>query len=294
MEEQIYGIIYHMKFPNGSYIGQTIQGINARFNQHLKDTRNKSTLPVHNALRKYYNKDQTKNKVEINVIDTAFSFEELNILEKKYIIQYNTYNINNPNGGYNMTTGGDGCEGYKFTEEQKEACKKREEKRKVERPELAINHSKIMKQRAIDYPEVGIQHSINMKLLYENNPLKKEDMSKLKKQQYKDNPEMATQQSELKLMQYEDKHAFELIAILRQKSIQQWQDPAKRKKMMDERRNRLSKPFDVFKDGVLIETFDYVPDCALKMFGKKNDSHISAALNGRQEKHKGFEFKYKL
>jgi hypothetical protein len=45
MENKVYGIIYHLSFPNGNYIGQTIQGINKRFKQHLKDTKNGSKLP---------------------------------------------------------------------------------------------------------------------------------------------------------------------------------------------------------------------------------------------------------
>lgn len=39
MENKVYGIIYHLSFPNGNYIGQTIQGIDKCFKQHLKDTK---------------------------------------------------------------------------------------------------------------------------------------------------------------------------------------------------------------------------------------------------------------
>ena len=276
MKESDYGIIYYLSFPNGGYIGQTIQGENIRWKEHLRDTNAGSRLPVHNAIRKYYNIDQTINKVKMIVIDKAYSLEELNNLETKYIIKYNTFNDNgnNPNG-YNMTMGGDGCKGYKFTEEQKENCKKIQQKRKEEHPEIAMNHSKTMKQLAIDNPNIGIQHSIYMKQLYDNNPSKKEDMSKLKKQQNKDNPEMARQQSELKLMRYEDKDADKIIANISKKTTQQWKD------------------FDVYKDGILIDSFDYVPDCAFKLFGTKQDSNISAVLKGRKQIHRGFIFKYK-
>ena len=293
MEMHVYGIIYVIFFPNGCYVGQTIQGEAIRFKEHLRDTRAGSKLPVHNAIRKYYNKDLTKNKVKREVIDNAYSLEELNNLEKKYIIKYNTFNDNgnNPNG-YNLTEGGDGCKGYKFTDEQKEQCRNIQQIRKEERPEIAMNHSKIMKQRAIDHPEIGEQHSIYMQTLYADNPEKKEEMSKIKKTQNKNNPEMARQQSELKLMYYEDKNAIGLIVNLSKKSIQQWQDPEKRKKIMDEKRTRFSKPFDVYKDGILIDSFDYVPDCALKLFGK-NDGGISAVLNDRKKTYKGYVFKYK-
>lgn len=293
METPVYGIIYGLFFPNGCYIGQTIQGEIIRWKEHLRDTNAGSTLPVHNAIRKHYNKDEKKNNVKRIIIDKAYSLEELNNLETKYIIEYNTFNGNNPNG-YNMTMGGDGCKRYKFTEEQKENCRKIQQKRKEEHPEIAINHSIFMKQRAIDNPNIGIQHSIIMKQLYNNNPSKKEDMSDIKKQQYKNNPEMAIRQSEIKLMKFEDKDAVEIIEKIRNKSIQQWQDPEKKRKIMDEKRNRFSKPFNVYKDGILIGSFDYVPDCAFNLFGKKNDSNISAVLAGRKKLHKGYVFEYKL
>ncbi len=137
METPVYGIIYGLFFPNGGYIGQTIQGEIIRWKEHLRDTNAGSTLPVHNAIRKHYNKDETQNNVKRIIIDKAYSLEELNNLETKYIIEYNTFNGNNPKG-YNMTMGGDGCKGYKFTEEQKENCRKIQQKRKEEHPEKQV------------------------------------------------------------------------------------------------------------------------------------------------------------
>lgn len=292
MDKKIYGIIYHLSFPNGNYIGQTIQGFDVRWKEHLRDTKKGSSLPVHNAIRKYYNKDSIKNKVKMNIIDNAYSLEELNELERKYIIEYNTFNNNGKNhNGYNMTLGGDGCKGYKFTDDQKTQCRKIQQKRKEDHPEIAINQSIIMKKYYSDNPEIGKEHGINMKKYYSDNPIKKEEMSKLKIKQNKDNPEMARQQSELKLMFYEDKYAVGIIMNLSKKSKQQWQDPTKKKKIMDEKRSRLTKPFNVYKDGKLIDSFDYVPDCAFKLFGK-NDSNISAVLKGRKKTYKGYYFEY--
>lgn len=296
METLVYGIIYHLSFPNGNYIGQTTQGALFRFKQHLRDVKSYSNLPVHNAIRKYYNEDPQKNKVIMNVIDKAFTLEELNNLEKKYINEYNTFNDNgkNPNG-YNMTLGGDGCKGYKFTEEQKENCRKIQQKRKEDHPEISIKQSIIMKQRAIDNPNIGIQHSINMKQLYQDNPLKKEDMSKLKIQQYKDNPEIGRRQSELMTMRYEDKNASELINEISKKTKKQWENSEQRKKIMDKKRSRFTKPFDVYKDGILIDSFDYIPDCLSELFKiKNNDGNISAVLNGRRKSYRGYEFKYQI
>ena len=57
MEMSIYGIIYGLFFPNGRYIGQTTQGENVRWKEHLRDANAGSKLSVHNAIRKYYNID---------------------------------------------------------------------------------------------------------------------------------------------------------------------------------------------------------------------------------------------
>ena len=293
--EGTYGVIYLLIFPNGKYVGQTIQGLNVRWKGHLRDTKNGSNLPVHNAIRKYYNKDNLTNKVKCEVIGLAYSLEELNNLEKYYIIMYNTFNNsgNNPTG-YNMTEGGDGCKGYKFTKEQKDACVVREEKRKTEHPELAIAHGIYMKQLHIDKPELAIAHGINLKQLYDDEPERRVKMSNIKHAQNENNPEMARQQSELKLMFYEDKFASKLINTLSEKSTQQWQNIECRQKIMDEKRERFSKSFKVYKNGIFIKEFDYVPDCAKELFGTRNGSLISAVLKGRRKSHRGYVFEYAM
>jgi hypothetical protein len=291
----VYGIIYGLFFPHGKYIGQTIQGINIRWREHLRDVKKGSTLPVHNAIRKYYDTDSSISQVEIKQIAEAHSEDELNELEKKYIIEHNTFNNKNKNpNGYNLTIGGDGCTGYKFTEAQKEVCKQREIRRKIEHPEIALNHSKCMKQLHLNNPSLAKQQSVRLKQLYSDNPSKKEDMSTLKKQQYRDNPDLAKQQSELKNMMYEDKFASNVVAEIRSKSLIQWKDPEKRKKLMDEKRARFTREFDVYKDEILIGRFDYVPDCALKLFGNNKDAtNISAVLKGKRKICKGYVFTYK-
>lgn len=211
-----YGIIYHLKFPNGNYIGQTIQGVNVRWKEHLRDTKSGSSLPVHNAIRKYYSKNTEETKVYIEIIDYAYSFEDLNELEKKYILQYNSFKGNNSEGGYNLTIGGEGVKGHSWTEEQRTNFKIVQQKRNEERPDIAINHSKLMKQRFIDNPELGKTHSVKMTNLYLDKPDKKEKMSKIKIKQNEENPEMAKRQSELKLMRYEDKNGDELKEKIRQ------------------------------------------------------------------------------
>jgi hypothetical protein len=280
-------IIYRYLFPNGkNYIGLTTQPKNARKNGHNCALNKGDTKYIYNAMRKYGIKN-----IIYEVLDTAETNEELCEKEIAYIYFYNSYYKNGK--GYNMTYGGEGINGYKFTEKQKQNCREAQKRRKEEHPEIFKKMSNTMKQRALDNPNIGIQHSIYMKQLYHNNPSKKDDMSKLKLQQYKDNPDMEKQQSELKLMWYEDKYGFEERKKISETSLTQWQDPEKRKKIIDEKRKRFSKPFNVYKNGILINSFDYVPDCAVKMFGKSNNSNITAVLKGKRKTHKGYVFKYK-
>lgn len=298
-----YGFIYKIEFPNRKhYIGQTSRSLEQRQNEHKQTANNGDTTYLYNALRKH----KMKDKLELVEIDTADNKEELDEKEIEYILMYKSLYKEN---GYNGTIGGGGTSGYSFTEEQRknvsksqlhrfenpdarEQCSKSQTKR-FENPEERKKSSIRMKQRSLDNPNIGIQHSICMKQLYHNNPSKKKDMSKLKIQQNKDNPDMGKQQSELKLMRFEDKDACEERKKISETSLTQWQDPEKRKKIMDEKRKRFGKPFDVYKNGILIDSFDYVPDCAFKMFGKSNNSNITAVLKGKKKSYKGYVFTYK-
>jgi hypothetical protein len=58
-------------------------------------------------------------------------------------------------------------------------------------------------------------------------------------------------------------------------------------------RNKYKKIFGVYKDSILIDTFDYVPDCAEKLFNEKSDGgNINKVLKGERKQHKGYEFRY--
>ena len=298
-----YGYIYKIPFPNGKhYIGLTSRSLEQRQNEHKRCAKNGDTKCLYNALRKY-NMEDTLELVEI---DTADNKEELDEKEIGYILMYNSLD---KEYGYNGTIGGEGTKGYSFTEEQRknvsksqlhrfenpEARQKNSEsqKKRFENPEEREKSSIRMKQRALDNPNIGIRQSIHLKQLYHNIPSKKDDMSKLKLQQNKDNPDMKKQQSELKLMRYEDIDGLEKRKNISKTSLIQWKDPEKRKKIIDEKRKRFSKPFNAYKDGKLVDCFDHIPDCALKLFNQEQSSNISAVLKGTRKHHKGFIFKYK-
>jgi group I intron endonuclease len=80
------------------YIGQTTQEPNRRRLEHLSDSRHtKRTHRFHNALRKY-----GEDAFTFDVISAASNLDELNLLETKYIKEYNS--IEN---GFNIRNGGD-------------------------------------------------------------------------------------------------------------------------------------------------------------------------------------------
>ena len=86
------------KVNNKSYIGQTIYTIENRKLNHITKSNGYSKLAIHRAIRKY-----GEENFEWEVIDdTAKNVDELNLLEQKYIKEYDTFG----KGGYNMTEGG--------------------------------------------------------------------------------------------------------------------------------------------------------------------------------------------
>jgi group I intron endonuclease len=80
------------------YIGQTIQDPNRRRLEHISDSRHTPReYHFHNALRKY-----GIDAFTFEVIDQATSLDELNLLEGKYVEQFdsisNGFNIRQPGG----------------------------------------------------------------------------------------------------------------------------------------------------------------------------------------------------
>jgi group I intron endonuclease len=106
------------------YIGQSIQDPNQRRLEHINNSRyTKKTYHFHNALRKYGIDEFTWE-----VIDTAASLEELNLLEEKYVVQYDS--INN---GYNIRQPGNNKKHNKESiERMREAQKLAHIRRKLE------------------------------------------------------------------------------------------------------------------------------------------------------------------
>lgn len=99
MNDKIFGRIYLItnKVNGKLYIGQTTRTLKARFRGHVDRSKNKiNSMPVDHAIKKY-----GQENFEIKEICVAYSQEELNILEGKYI---NLYNTLDKRIGYNVKT----------------------------------------------------------------------------------------------------------------------------------------------------------------------------------------------
>jgi DNA-directed RNA polymerase specialized sigma subunit len=81
-----------------SYIGKTVRTVEERFEEHKKN---------HYLFKSIYKKDQYRLAIE--VVDQASTEEELNLLEKRYIKEFNTIAPK----GFNLCEGGNGGDNSK-------------------------------------------------------------------------------------------------------------------------------------------------------------------------------------
>jgi len=109
------GIIYLItnKQNGHKYVGQTTQGMNKRWQQHIQEALRMSSKPLHRAMRKYGN-----NSFMIKEIDECDECL-LNEKEEYWIQHYNTFESAE---GYNATSGG---ERPIFSEETKQKIKEK-------------------------------------------------------------------------------------------------------------------------------------------------------------------------
>lgn len=107
---QIY-LITNLK-NNKKYVGQVIQHKNrdylVRFHEHLDGIAYENTRRLNSAI-KHYGRDAFKTElIEENIPEDQIDEKEI-----YYIAFFDTYYLNKK--GYNMTLGGQGIHGYKFT-----------------------------------------------------------------------------------------------------------------------------------------------------------------------------------
>ena len=317
------GFIYKIKFPNGKhYIGLTTISLEQRTKEHKYSAKNGDAKCVYNAIRKY----EMVDTLELIEIDTADTIEELCEKEIGYIIEYNSYYMNN--NGYNMTYGGEGTNGYVFTEEVRQKMSELKKKYYEDNPEARKEHGERLKKHYEDNPETreqmseikkkyhqenpdaGKEHGERMKKYFEDNPDAKEKCSEAQKKRFEDNPEAGKEHSERLKKHFENPEAIQKCSEAQKKRFKNPEEIKKsseaRKKYLennpDERRKLLdrkgkNKPFDVFTlDGIFIKTFTYQIEAKeyLQTEHKITSTFkISEVLAGNRNSSAGFVFKYK-
>jgi hypothetical protein len=312
-----FGYIYKIVFPNGKhYIGLTTTSLEQRQIQHRTRAKSQDTKCLYNALRKYGMVDT----FELIEIDTADTLEELCEKEIGYIIEYNSYYMNK--NGYNMTYGGEGTLGYIHTEENNQKNRERM-KKYFENPEARQQCSEALK-KYFENPEARQQCSEAQKKRFEN----PEEIQKNREAQIKrfDNPEARQKNSESQKKRYENpeqrkahsermKTLFENPEAIKKCSEAQkkrFENHEERQKMSEMKKKQFennpeiqtkrldamgkNKPFDVFKDGVFINTFTYqfqAKEYLQKEYEITSNISIGAVLAGQRKNSAGFVFKYK-
>lgn len=124
------GIIYKAtNLVNGKiYIGKTSRKLEVRIKEHVyRANKGVGKSAFAQALVKY-----GENNFNWCVIDEAYSLDELNDKEVFWIEFYNSYRANNFQKGYNLTVGGEGVIGYKYTNDDRE---------KIRLSRIGKNHS---------------------------------------------------------------------------------------------------------------------------------------------------------
>jgi len=157
-------IVYILIFTNGKkYVGITTRRCEERKREHLSCSRNENPKYIlHKAIKLY-----GENSFDMIILETTKNVNELKLLEKKYIQLHNTYFENGL--GYNMSLGGEGNFGYKFTDE------------------IKLKMSQIRKELIKNNPEILEKWKETMKNYWTVE--KKLAMSILKKEYYKNNPD---------------------------------------------------------------------------------------------------------
>jgi len=128
--------VYKHIAPNGKiYIGQTCQTPQKRWG---RGSGYKNNPYFYNAIQKY-----EWDNFEHVIVATDLTKKEADYLEK-YLIAF--YETTNPLKGYNLTKGGDGCVGFKMSEQSKQKISKANKGRKMS-DEQKVKLSEVLKGR---------------------------------------------------------------------------------------------------------------------------------------------------
>lgn len=93
------------------YVGQTSVSIEQRWRQHRSSAKHGVGCHLHNAIKKY-----GAENFEIKPLVIVGSKEEMDYYETRLI---DVWDLRNPEKGYNLTDGGEGCSGLRHSEKTK-------------------------------------------------------------------------------------------------------------------------------------------------------------------------------
>ena len=96
-----YGIVYlaQNKLNGKVYVGQTTQSLQARWDQHRRDSRRRRNYPFQNAIRKY-----GADSFTVSTLAIADNQESLNEMEIQAV---NVHGATDSTRGYNVRAGGE-------------------------------------------------------------------------------------------------------------------------------------------------------------------------------------------
>ena len=276
--------VYALIFNNTkTYIGLTTRSIEIRKKEHIScSIRKNPKYLLHKAIKKY-----GEESFEMITLETTNNKDELKMLEKKYIKEYNSYFENEI--GYNMSLGGEGNFGYKFTDE------------------IKIKMSQIKKEMYKNNPILIEEWKQKIKKYWTNE--NKQKMSNLKKEQHKNNPQIVEKWRKSRGEWTEDQRIKHQLIVKNnfEKNPERAKQISERMKIFG---NTLEgkirgdpKPFNVHNlNGVYIGTYNYVPFAVNDILNEKkllNDiseitlgKNIRRVLSGERNHTKGFMFKY--
>lgn len=106
-------IIYKItNLINGKiYVGQTIRVLETRWDEHIRCANDNINYPLYNSINKY-----GLENFKIEILENDIS--DFDTLDEKEIYWIKKLNTTDRSVGYNLTEGGQGIHGYRFTDEQ--------------------------------------------------------------------------------------------------------------------------------------------------------------------------------
>lgn len=185
---------------NKIYIGQTTRSIEDRWNGHCTCSPERSAIAA--AIQKY-----GSSNFKIEELIKVDSQEELNLLEKKYVEEFNSLAPN----GYNLKEGGDQL-GSRYTDISKQ--KMRNAKLGTSVPEETRQKmSESHKKRFLNDPTLNEKRSISSKAIWED-PIYQQNISEVRKE-YWSHPENIEAASKRAKAQVTDEYRIKISAAVK-------------------------------------------------------------------------------